>query len=1070
LSTTPIDGYLGRVGKALSLGNATEHTHRGTLQNLLEQLHNKITVTNEPKRIKCGAPDFIISRGHTPLGYIEAKDIGTDLDRIADDEQLTRYRHALSNLILTDYISFAWFVNGEQRESVRIASVDARGKLSPLPKNYAGFEALFDHFVKSKVPVITTSRDLALRMAGSARLIRDVLRRAFASETSKGELHEQFKSFKQVLLHELNEEQFADMYAQTICYGLFSARCNAPDVKPFTRKDAAYELPKTNPFLRKLFGHIAGPDLDDRVAWAVDDLAELLERADIKQIVLDFNKRRQRENPVIHFYETFLSEYNPEMRELRGVFFTPESVVSYIVESTDVILRKQFGLSKGLADSSKIKRGSAKSETHKLQILDPAAGTGTFLHAVIDKILAAFRSNRGMWSDYVHTHLLPRLYGFELLMAPYAVAHMVLGMKLRESGYNFLSDERLRLYLTNSLEEAHDISGLSLFANWLAEEANNANDIKEQMPVMVVLGNPPYSKLSANNGEWVNGLLRGKDIKQKTASRPYAATSSYFEVDGKPLGERNPKWLNDDYVKFVRFAQWRIEKTGYGILAFITNHGYLDNPTFRGMRRTLMQTFDDIYILDLHGNSLKTEAAPTGVTDKNVFDIRPGVAIGIFVKRNRDSEATKIHHAELWGSREDKYDYLYANNVATTSWKEVAPQSPAYLFVPQDGSQQVEYATFMSIKDAFGLFNSTVTTARNDFAMAFDEKTLIRRVDDLLDRNLSDDEIRLRYPSLRDVSYWNLATARSELANIGKPKSYIRTYCYRPFDFRYVFYHKALVERMRLDVMGHMLDGNVAFLTHRPQSPQEFTFSYCTEMIGDQCVVANKSAGGGNSFQFPLYQFSEARHLSMFDEKLEGKESNLSAACVEAFSKNLGLKFVNDGYGDFSTSFGPEDVFNYIYAITYSPGYRERYSAELRRDFLRFPITSDKSLFKVLASKGADLRALHLMRSNVSYVTNFPVAGTNQIDVVKFECDPNGVGRVHINKSQYFGNMPREVWEFEIGAYRMCEKWLKDRKGLNLTFDDLDHYQKMAASITQTIQVMADIETAIRQCGGWPIK
>ncbi len=710
--------YLRKIEAAFNAGNATEHTHRPALKNFIESITLTpgpspirgrgegnapgITATNEPRRVKCGAPDYIVTRGSTPLGYVEAKDIGKSLSEVERSEQLKRYLESLGNLILTDYLEFRWYVGGKHRLTARLGSV-VGGKVKADKDGPAGVLELLRAFLVAEVPTVSSPKELAVRMAALARLIRDIIQKAFDQEDLTDDiadpLHDQLKGFRLVLIHDLTPEQFADMYSQTICYGLFAARCNAPAGERFTRQSAGYALPKTNPFLRKMFNYIAGTELDERIVWAVDDLAELLYHTDIEAILKDFGKRTRQEDPVVHFYESFLAAYDPKMREARGVYYTPEPVVSYIVRSIDHILKADFGLPDGLADSSKIKLtppGSKKQvEVHKVQILDPATGTGTFLHGVVDQVYENFKADKGMWSSYVSQHLLPRLFGFELLMAPYAVAHMKLGIQLAETGYDFRSSERVKVYLTNTLEEAHEMAGLPLFTQWIAEEANAASGIKKDAPVMVVLGNPPYSGHSANTGDWIKGLLRGEDIQTGLK------TGNYFEVDGQPLGERNPKWLNDDYVKFIRFAQWRIEQTGYGVLAFISNHGYLDNPTFRGMRQSLMQTFDDIYILDLHGNSKKKERCPDGSEDKNVFDIQQGVAIGIFVKRTagKDGLAT-VHHADLWGKREvfeggnlvvGKYHWLWENSVASTKWKSLKPQSPKYLFVPQGEKLVREY-------------------------------------------------------------------------------------------------------------------------------------------------------------------------------------------------------------------------------------------------------------------------------------------------------------------------------------------------------------------------------------------
>lgn len=461
------DKYLRSIARELHAGDSTEHTHRPALKELIESLAEGVTVTNEPKRrTDCGAPDMIVMRGQTPLGYIETKDVGLSLPKVERTAQLRRYLGGLGNLILTDYLEFRWYVAGQRRLIARLATMDAHDRLRRDPEGAKQVAELLAAFLSAEVPTVSGAKELAERMAGLARLIREAIARAFRAEDKGGVLHGQMKAFQRVLLHDLNPRQFADMYAQTICYGLFAARCNMQGPGPFTRQRAAYDIPKTNPFLRSTFGHIAGPDLDDRVAWAVDDLANLLDRANMAAVLEDFGKRTRREDPVVHFYETFLAAYDPSMREMRGVYYTPEPVVSYIVRSVDHILKKDFGLDDGLADTTKVPRYKVTQhgdqgerrvkigECHKVLILDPACGTGTFLYSVIEHIHEHVleKGQGGAWSAYVSSHLLPRLFGFELLMAPYAVAHMKLGIQLADKGYDFGSDERLGIYLTNSLE------------------------------------------------------------------------------------------------------------------------------------------------------------------------------------------------------------------------------------------------------------------------------------------------------------------------------------------------------------------------------------------------------------------------------------------------------------------------------------------------------------------------------------------------------------------------------------------------------------------------------------------
>ena len=605
----PVFDYIHTIEKELADGNATELTHRPALKALIESLTAGVTATNEPRRREFGAPDFIISKGPVIIGYIETKLVGKNLDEVEKTEQFLRYKESLSNLILTDYLEFRWYTDGERR--LPLTRLGTLTKENKIKHDKVGIEAvvqLLTDFLAHEAEPVGTPKELAKHMARLAHRLRLVVTTAFQKNVSLPTLSNLYKAFCDTLVPDLKTEQFADMYAQTIAYGLFAARCNTPEGKTFTRQYARDLVPKSNPFLRNIFDHIAGAGLPDILAPEVDDLVRLLDRADMEAVLKDFGKHTAKEDPVVHFYETFLAAYDPQERKVRGVYYTPEPVVSYIVRSIDYLLKTRFNKPHGLADEGVL-------------ILDPAVGTATFLYMVINEIYNTFISQgqQGMWDDKYVDKLLQRLFGFELLIAPYTIAHLKLALRLQQTGYQFKSGERLRIYLTNTLEKAIKHSE-TLFAPWISEEANEAAKIKKEKLIMVVLGNPPYSGHSANKGAWARQLIE-----------------DYKTVDGKPLDEKNPKWLQDDYVKFIRFGQWRIERTGQGILGFITNHAYLDNPTFRGMRQSLMNTFDEIYILNLHGNVKKKEVAPDGGKDENVFDIQQGVAICIMVKLPKEA-------------------------------------------------------------------------------------------------------------------------------------------------------------------------------------------------------------------------------------------------------------------------------------------------------------------------------------------------------------------------------------------------------------------------------------------------
>jgi len=1026
-----IQSYIHDIEKALAAGDATEHTHRPALKTFVEGLPAGITATNEPKHIECGAPDFILRKGSVTVGYIEAKDIGKSLDEAEKTDQLNRYRDSLTNLILTDYLEFRWYVDGDCRLKARLGSSTKDGKIKRDKDGFQGIAELFSNFLSHRATGVGTPRELARRMARQAHLIRNLIINAFQNEPEGGNLHTQLAAFRDNLIPDLSVEYFADMYAQTIAYGLFAARCTSENGSAFTRLDAAQNLPKTNPFLRKLFQYIAGYDLDDRIAWLVDDLAQVLAQADMETVLKDFGKHSGKEDPVVHFYETFLKEYDEKIREMRGVYYTPEPVVSYIVRSIDHLLKTRFNKPQGLADD-------------KTLILDPAVGTATFLYMVINEVHQANtgKGQQGMWNNYVAEKLLPRIFGFELLMAPYAVAHLKLGLLLQETGYEFHSDQRLGIYLTNTLDEAIKHSE-TLFAKWISEEANAAARVKKDEPIMVVLGNPPYSGHSANKGEWARQLVE-----------------RYKTVDGKPLGEKNPKWLQDDYVKFLSFGQWRIERTGQGVLGFITNHSYLDNPTFRGMRWSLMSTFTDIYILNLHGNAKKKEVAPDGGKDENVFDIQQGVAICLLVKEPGKPEPAKVHYADLWGLREGKYNALSETDISTTEWDKLEPHSPYYLFVKRDETDLAEYMKGWKVTDVFPVNSVGIVTSRDDFVLDFDDKVLRNRIEELRETSLNDDEIRDKY-ELKDNKGWNVADARMQIRKDNDYQKAFAKCLYRPFDIRPLFYHKAVIERSRPEVMRHMLAGeNLGLCTNREVNG-DFHHVLCSRDLINDCTVSLQTRE--RTYLFPLYLYPSEGEM-----QFEGgnRRPNLNPEFIKAFSEKLGLTFVEDGRGDFEQTFGPEDIFNYAYAVFHSPTYRTRYAEFLKIDFPRLPLTSDKELFKTLAEKGVELVALHLMESLTlnNLITGYPVAGSNEVEKVTYD-DNNQ--RVNINKTQYFEGVPPEVWEFHIGGYQVAQKWLKDRKGRTLTYDELTNYQKVIVALNETIRLMEKIDRTIMS---WPIE
>ena len=804
--------YLRKIKKLFDSGISTEHSYRGDLQSLLNSLFKNIKVTNEPKRQKCGAPDYILQRKDVPIGYIEAKDIGFDLDKAEKSAQIKRYLRSLDNLILTDYLEFRFYRYKEKIKTIKIGSIE-KGKIQALPHHFSDFESHLKDFCTFRSHTIKSAKDLAEVMAGKARMLEEVIYRLLQDRGDEdNDLVGQFKAFRKILLHDLDEKAFADVYAQTIAYGLFAARLHDKPLNDFDRQKASGLIPPSNPFLRKLFDYISGVQLDSRMVWVVDDLCQIFRATNLNTILanfgLTFSQTNAGEDPFIYFYETFLAEYNPKLRKSRGVYYTPEPVVGFIVRAVDDILKTEFALPKGLADTTKTSilqrtdmEDGKKIAVYKVQILDPATGTGTFLAETIKQIHSKFKGQEGLWSSYVEEHLLPRVNGFEVLMASYTMCHLKMEMLLGQTGYRAKEknkQKRLNVFLTNSLAEVHENTE-TLFTSWLSKEATEANKVKRDTPIMCVLGNPPYSGESQNKGKWISELM--EDYKKEPGGQV-------------KLEERNPKWINDDYVKFLRYGQHFIEKNGSGILAFINNNGFLDNPTFRGMRWHLLKTYDNIYIIDLHGNSKKKEVAPDGSKDENVFDIMQGVSINIFVKtgQKKTGALAKVFHYDLYGRREDKYKFLLDNGIASVPYVELPNEKPNYFFVQKDFKKKKNYDKGFSVKELFPLNSVGIVTGKDSFYIDYYKKDLISKIEghhSPIDKNL-----------IRDISY-------------------------RPFDIRYLYNNIKLIERNRFRVMKHFIKGeNLGLVFNRPAQggADYFTDVYITKNITDQSIFFSDKA------------------------------------------------------------------------------------------------------------------------------------------------------------------------------------------------------------------------------------
>lgn len=1015
MKTDSLKLYIDELNKQYKTGLAREHSYRPALKDLLQSLLPKMVVTNEPAHFECGAPDYIIQRekDHLPVFFVEAKDVNdNDLDgrnKNAHKEQFDRYKQALDYIIFTDYLDFHLYEHGEFVDSVRIAEIKGE-KIVGIAETEDKFLSMIQHLGSSAIQRVTSASRLAKLMAGKARLLANIIEQAMNDDTdsyANDNLRGQYQAFKDVLIQELKPTDFADIYAQTIAYGMFAARLHDDTPEDFSREEAARLIPKTNPFLRQIFNNLAGNDLDERIAWVVDDLVTVFQATDLQKIMASYSRDKLHHDPMIHFYEDFLSEYNPKLRKSKGVWYTPQPVVGFIVRAVDEILQKDFGLPEGLADYSMIERDVAveqsrdkrtsdgmkheKHKFHRVQILDPATGTGTFLAEVVNQIYDRYRDNQGIWQQYVEQHLLPRLNGFEILMASYAVAHIKLDMLLSETGYQHNTDKRLHIYLTNSLEESNN-EPRTLFAQWLSREATEANVIKRDYPVMVMIGNPPYSISSQNKGEWINKLL--EDYK-------------------KNLNERNIQPLGDDYIKFIRLGQYYIEKNGEGVLAFISNNSFIDGLIHRQMRKELMRVFDKIYILDLHGNTRKKEVAPDGSKDDNVFDIMQGVSINIFCKKGITSnDACKVFHHDLYGNRDFKYDFLNNHCLTDIEWKELRPQKPYDFFVFKNFSVQEDYEKGFKIDELMTINCIGVATGNDNYLTNISREILLSTIPDV-NSNL------------------------------------IMNYAYRPFDKRYIYYDTKLVQRAREQVMKNMKKENISLLCtskNRQLSTMYFSVSHD---ISDRHYLDSSS---DSMSVFPLYIYKENM----------GKEERIVNFNKELYDKIAkGLNYLPcyddnmlvDPTSEYNGVLYPQALFDYIYAVLHSPSYRERYKEFLKIDFPRIPYPTDWEKFRDLVEKGEELRHLHLME-DLPHSTgiSFPVSGTMQVDCYRWEQN-----RVYINSEQYFEGVPASAWNFYIGGYQPAQKWLKDRKGITLSFEDVRHYQHIIYVLQQTERIMQEI-------------
>ena len=1018
------DRYLQSVYRTRTTTEATpELSLYPHLQTFLEALfvdhfdRDTVQLTQEPRQLdQIGRPDFIAMDGLLPIGYIEAEGYGRDLNNLTGHarEQNQRFIENLDNFILTNFLDFQLWRDGQRR---------ATANIQDTPENVG---LLLEQFLNAGHIQITSPEVLARHLARRTRELQTQITTTLTDENSQ--IYGMFSAFKELLIATLTPDDFADMYAQTLAYGLFAARCTLPNATNFSRYTAAEALPRSNPFLAQLFYHVASPGLEANVTYILDDIATLLRNVPTELLRTAFTARNRLEDPVIHFYETFLAEYDPQRRIDRGVYYTSPQVIAYIVRSVDSLLKTELNRPNGLADDDTL-------------ILDPATGTGGFLLAVLEHIRSSVTETYGTgeWTQYINAQLVKRLFGFELLVAPYTIAHLKLSLFLQSQGWH--ADERLRIYLTNTLEQPQEMQESLPFAEFITDEANAALSVKRDEPILVILGNPPYPRDSANPSLDNDGQLTfiGELI------------ADYKQVDGKPIGEKNLKALQADYVKFIRWAQWRIDKNGEGVVGYIVNNSFLDGPIFRAMRRSLINSFDAIYLLNLHGSSRRKEAIPTGKKDENIFDIIQGVCILLCVKERNDPAPGTVYYADLWGSRAERYNLLSESDARSTEWCELEPTSPFYLFVPQATEHNTEYETGWKLTNIFQTGQVAIITGRDKLTIHQNAEDVRETVADFV--SLSVDEAREKYNLRKDSRDWRVHFAQADLRNHPDATQHIQPIYYRPFDARWTYYtgQSAGFHREARQVIMHHLFGveNLALCVCRVVKSPVWQHALITNKITEKCYISNRTSESGHVF--PLYLYPNPEELGISTER----SLNFKPAFLTALSEALGLP--QTAPFNLPDSVSPEEILAYIYAVLYSPTYRQRYYEFLKYDFPRIPLPQSIKHFRTLATLGQRLMDWHLLK-DVQIPNRHRFEGEGDGVIAKIRYEDN---KIWINPTQHFTDVPESVWEYEIGAYQVCEKWLKDRRGETLRHEDVRQYRAILVAIAETLSVMSEIDSVL---------
>ncbi|EGM8810380.1 TPA: DNA methyltransferase [Campylobacter jejuni] len=1070
--------------------NDKEHTHRTALQNLLQAIkdnqdkQNKISIKQEPNNDKegRGAPDFLITKDFLTLGYIENKRVNANLDNIIKSDQILKYTKLSPNIILTDYLRFILLSLNDKNEiiickEVKICSLD---EIKSVIKNQSLLDAktqelneLFSIFF-SKIPnPINSALDFANHLSLRTRILKDELLSSIENEI----LLSLFNTFKETLYKELSYEEFCDSFAQTLTYSLFLAKLNNDTAKEIDLNNAKKFIPKSFPLIRSMSGF-----LDDsfenleNIKWLLEEIINIINHIDITSIIKELNKTGEKDlfnrptilsthkDPYLHFYETFLASYDPKLREVRGVYYTPAPVVIFIINAIDEALKQDFNHKKGLSEAL----------DKNITLLDFATGTGTFLLEAFRKALEPISKNS---VNYNPKALIDKFCGFEFLIAPYTIAHLKISQSFKEEFNSPLNDdESLKIALTNTLyfksisKEQNDQNTLFTLID-LTKEFKKAQKIKEEQ-ILIITGNPPYSGVSSNKGlyEDENKISYGLEPSKANLSKEQKKyINLYFQEKTKQNtktfkaiyekhkleNEKNTKWLLDDYVKFIRFAQSKIDSQESGIFAFISNNGFLDNPTFRGMRYSLMQSFDKIYILNLHGDVNKKEKAPDGSKDDNVFDIKQGVSINIFIKQNSKTKNTKIYYHDLYGKRKDKYEFLYENDLNSIKWTLVKNNEPFYLFLPQNNDLLEEYNKAVSVKDMFMLSGVGICSKRDNIVFHNNKENLMQLLKDL--NTKTKDELYKIYDIGEDSRDWKLDSAiKAVNKNCDNLENFIKKCHYRPFDKKWTYYienSKAFMAYPVYDIFEHFLENENIGLNVSRQSKLNggWQYAFITNSLVDLSLMGGGNTGAG--YIFPLYLYPTIRSKKFLKKENPNFNEENFTSKIENFKESF-RTFIDEFYKE---KFSPEDILGYIYAVLFHKIYREKYLDFLKIDFPKIPFTKDKNTFKNLSKLGLKLVNLHLLKNdeldfNVGEALFKDIKNKNfKIQKIKYNKD---VKELFINESLYFNKVSPEIYEFKIGGYAVLDKYLKSHKEEDI---DHKHFTLIIQTLNETLKIQDEI-------------